>query len=812
MTMGAEESQRNPENLPLGGDESSERERAVAEALAAYLEQVAREETVEIDAFCKTCPGLEKDLRPLLESLNEMDGPPPFEGSVAEGGGGEELPERLSGHKILAEIGAGGMGRVLLGYDERLNRKVAIKILGRLYRTEESVKTRFMHEARALAQISHPNIVHIFSLGPTEELPHFVMELVEGTSLVEAGRALTVRQKAELMRKVAVAADFLHEHQIVHRDLKPTNILVSADLEPKILDFGLAQRLERNGRRVTRPGEIMGTPDYFSPEHTLPGARFDPRSDVFSLGTILYELLTGSPPFHGDTFGEQVRLIREQEPTLPRRRNPEIPADLQDVCLKALEKKPENRYASAREMADDLERFLAGEKVHAVPTAYSNLMSGKIEQHLRELEGWRSEEIVSEPEFEALRKDYGRLVEREDAWILNARRLSLPQVSLYLGAWILTVGAALLFLFQFVDLSRTLGVIVVAGVAALMADRGLRLWKSGQLRVGIAYLLAFCLLLPIALLVAFGAYHLFAKVAANPKWELLGHISETFKQTTNAQIWWAVTLSLPAYVWLRRFSKSSVFSLVFAVMAAWLWMVTLMRMGLLEWMDTDPGKLYFRLIPAALLFFALALAVEWRHLPNDSRYFYPIAVVFTFAAMSGLASDDKPYQEWLAAWLPWTRGQIEYLFIINAGIYFLLEVICERFSVSQMRAVGKSFRFVIPGHVLTSLFFLGLAATDRWKDKLEDLSLRREARIFEMLLPAGALVFVYGSIRKQMKNYFVAGMIFLAIGLVRLQEDIFEQRSRWPILLLILGSLLMVSATRYSAIKMAVARMIKRVG
>jgi len=345
-----------------------------------------------------------------------------------------------------------------------------------------------------------------------------------------------------------------------------------------------------------------------------------------------------------------------------------------------------------------------------------------------------------------------------------------------------------------------------------MVDRGLRLWKSGQLRVGIAYLLAFCLLLPIALLVAFGAYHLFARAAANPDWELLGRISKTFKQTTNAQVWWAVVLSLPAYVWLRRFTKSSVFSLVLAVMAAWLWVVTLMRMGLLEWIDTDPGKFYFRLIPAALLFFAMAFAVERRHFPNDSRYFYPIAVVFTFAALSGLAGTHKPYQEWLTARLPWTRGQIEYLFIINAGIYLLLEVICERFPVSQMRSVGKAFRFAIPGHVLTSLFFLGLAATERWEDQLNSLSIQREARVFEMLLPAAALVFVYGSIRKQMKNYFVVGMIFLAIGLVRLQQDIFKQRSRWPILLLILGSLLMVSATRYSAIKMALARMVRRGG
>jgi len=326
------------------------------------------------------------------------------------------------------------MGRVLLGFDERLGRKVAIKTLNRRYRENQAVRTRFMQEARALARISHPNIVHIFSLGQPEETPHFVMELVEGSSLVEAGRVLTLRQKAELLQEVALAVDFLHAHQILHRDLKPTNILVGADLEPKILDFGLAQHLESDGRRLTAPGEIMGTPDYFSPEHTVPGSRFDPRSDVFSLGTVLYEVLTGSRPFHAESFGEQMRQIREEPPILPRRRNPEVPGELQDICLKALEKKPENRYASAREMADDLERFLAGEKVHAAPTTYSSLMSGKVEQHLRELEGWREDQIVSDFEYDGLRKDYGRLIEREDAWILNARRLSLPQVSLYLGA------------------------------------------------------------------------------------------------------------------------------------------------------------------------------------------------------------------------------------------------------------------------------------------------------------------------------------------------------------------------------------------
>ena len=195
----------------MSAERASERERAIAEAVAAYVNLVSREETVDVETFCKARPELEQELRPLLESLNEMDGPALPEGASAQFEVKEKLPERLSGLKILGEIGAGGMGRVLLGYDEGLKRKVAIKILGGRYRTDETVKARFMHEARALAQISHPNIVHIFSLGPPEELPHFVMELVEGAPLVEAGRVLTLQQKAELMSKVALAVDFLHQ-------------------------------------------------------------------------------------------------------------------------------------------------------------------------------------------------------------------------------------------------------------------------------------------------------------------------------------------------------------------------------------------------------------------------------------------------------------------------------------------------------------------------------------------------------------------------------------------------------------------------
>ena len=254
----------------------------------------------------------------------------------------------------------------------------------------------------------------------------------------------------------------------------------------------------------------MGTPDYFSPEQARADAPLDARSDVFSLGVVCYELLTGACRFTPGPWPIRCSPSANRIPLLPRRINAAIPGDLQNVCMKALEKAPAARYNSAYEMAADLERFLAGDAVLAAPAAYARLMTGKVAQHLRELEGWKQDQILSDSEYDAFRKCYDRLVEREDAWIMEVRRLSLPQVSLYLGAWILVVGAALIVLFRYAGLSGTPAVLVVAAATAPTAWIGIRAWKLGQRRVAVAFLLAFCLLLPIALLVAMGEYGVFS--------------------------------------------------------------------------------------------------------------------------------------------------------------------------------------------------------------------------------------------------------------------------------------------------------------
>jgi len=165
------------------------------------------------------------------------------------------------------------------------------------------------------------------------------MEYLEGAPLTKAASRLTFEQKADLMRRVVLAVQFLHEQDIIHRDLKPANILVGPDLEPKLLDFGLALDLG-GGVRLSQIGEVAGTPEYLSPEQARGDQALGARSDVFSLGAVLYELLTGAPPFRGDTVADLLRRIREEDPVLPRRRDAAIPGDLQNICLKALEKDP----------------------------------------------------------------------------------------------------------------------------------------------------------------------------------------------------------------------------------------------------------------------------------------------------------------------------------------------------------------------------------------------------------------------------------------------------------------------------------------
>ncbi|HTE05012.1 MAG TPA: tetratricopeptide repeat protein [Planctomycetota bacterium] len=282
-----------------------------------------------------------------------------------------ELP-RISGYSVSAVLGRGGVGIVYEARHLRLDRRVALKmLLAGKYAVPEEL-ARFAREAEVIASLRHPNIVQVFDVGDHEGRPWFTMELVEGGSLALqlGGRPQSARRAATLLATLAEAMQVAHAGGIVHRDLKPANILLASDGTPKISDFGLARRLQGDVE-LTRSGSRLGTPSYMAPEQALgKESLIGPAVDVYALGALLYDLLTGRPPFRGETTAETERQVISEEPVPPSRLDGSVPRDLETICLKCLRKDPASRYASAADLAADVHRFLRGEPITARPAGW----------------------------------------------------------------------------------------------------------------------------------------------------------------------------------------------------------------------------------------------------------------------------------------------------------------------------------------------------------------------------------------------------------------------------------------------------------
>jgi tetratricopeptide (TPR) repeat protein len=283
----------------------------------------------------------------------------------------DKQPVRMAGYVILKVLGRGGMGVVYLARQTQLNRLVALKVVMAGAHAGPLQLARFQTEAEAVASLQHPHIVQIYEVGKHDGLPYFSLEYVDGGSLEKklGGKPLPAREAAQLAQTLARAMSYAHEHGIMHRDLKPANVLLTKDGVPKITDFGLAKRLDaEDAASHTRTGTIMGTPSYMAPEQARGESRdITPVADVYALGAIIYELLTGRPPFQGATILDTLEQVRSQEPVPPRRLQPKVPRDLETICLKCLQKEPAKRYASAEALAEDLRRFLAEEPILARP-------------------------------------------------------------------------------------------------------------------------------------------------------------------------------------------------------------------------------------------------------------------------------------------------------------------------------------------------------------------------------------------------------------------------------------------------------------
>jgi eukaryotic-like serine/threonine-protein kinase len=319
----------------------------------------------------------------LLQRLEEaLPGPPAFLGPV-ETPQGAATPAteaaspadsgwpQVAGYQVLGELGRGGMGVVYKARHIGLDRLVALKLLRDAAHAGAEEVARFRREAEAVARLQHPHVVQIHDVGEHHGRPYLALEYVAGGSLAQRlqGTPLPPREAARLLEALARAVQAAHQRGVIHRDLKPANVLLTADGTPKVSDFGLAKRLDGDAAH-TQSGAIVGTPSYMAPEQA--GGRREavgPPADVYALGAILYELLTGRPPFRAETPLDTLLQVQTEEPLPPSRLQPRIPHDLETICLKCLEKTPTRRYATAASLADDLGRFLEGKATLARPAS-----------------------------------------------------------------------------------------------------------------------------------------------------------------------------------------------------------------------------------------------------------------------------------------------------------------------------------------------------------------------------------------------------------------------------------------------------------
>jgi eukaryotic-like serine/threonine-protein kinase len=340
--------------------------------LADFLLRLDRGEAVDRERLLSEHPEAAEDLRRFFEDSDAVEqfAASTFDWPPSERADGPDLAgTRFRDLDLVRELGRGGMGVVYLARQAGLERFVCVKMLISGRHAGDDELRRFLHEAASAAGLRHPHIVAIFDVGQHDGQPFFTMEFVDGQTLADLVRdgPLPAGRAAGYLRAVAEAVEYAHGRGVLHRDLKPSNILIDADDRPRITDFGLARRIEA-AASLTQAGAVVGTPGYMPPEQAS-GAhdRVGPRSDVYALGAVLYELVTGRPPFQGETPLDTLLLLRDADPVRPGLLNPKVPPDLETICLKCLEKDPARRYDSAGSLAAELGRFLEGRPIVARP-------------------------------------------------------------------------------------------------------------------------------------------------------------------------------------------------------------------------------------------------------------------------------------------------------------------------------------------------------------------------------------------------------------------------------------------------------------
>ncbi|MDA1050849.1 MAG: serine/threonine-protein kinase [Planctomycetota bacterium] len=384
----------------MKNEPNTERDERLALLLADLTDLAHDGQRVDIAAVCQEYPDLADELRELWGAVMIADaaGSSDLHATLSSDSARDaptmsfELPCRFGDYELIEELGRGGMGIVYRARQISLNRELAVKMILQGQLASPADRERFQAEAESAARLDHPGIVPVYEVGEIDGQPYFSMKYVRGETLTQrlTEGLVSPKEGAKILAAVARAIHYAHRQGVLHRDLKPSNILIDDDGQPHVSDFGLAKRVQE-AESLTRTGAILGTPAYMAPEQAA-GARGEvgPASDVFSLGTILYQMLTGKPPFQAASPVDTILMLLEQDVVPPRVVNPRVDRDLEMIALRCLQKPIDLRYDSASSLADDLEAYLNDEPISARSGRFRQVLSQMFREthHSVVLENW----------------------------------------------------------------------------------------------------------------------------------------------------------------------------------------------------------------------------------------------------------------------------------------------------------------------------------------------------------------------------------------------------------------------------------------
>jgi energy-converting hydrogenase Eha subunit E len=732
------------------------------ERLGRFVEHhVLHGERLPLDRLCADRPELADALRRLIDQYLSLT-------TSLTGEGNEELPApreidpmpRFEGFQTIERIGAGGMGEVYKLKDLKLDRIVAGKIVRRDRRG--AGVPQFLDEARALALFSDRRIVRIFEFRAGDPAL-IVMEHVEGFELGRLGPSLEFGQRARVIAEVCEAVQHAHALGIQHRDLKPSNIMLDAALAPRILDFGLSAS-------DPRQGHLKGTVRYIAPEQLDTAQRIDERTDVYALGVILYELLTGRPPYDAASEQQVVDAILAARPALPVEIDPRIPEPLQAIALKAMEKDPALRYRTAQDMALDLRRFLDGRPVLARPSLYATTLGSRAAAHLQHIDDWLQLRLIHPHEAERLRLAYGALDARDDDWIVESRSLSYTQITLYLGAFLLVCGSLFYFVanrwYQAVDgIVRPILVLGLPFAGLNLAARHLH--RRDHRVVAVAFYLAAVALMPLLLMIVFDETGFLVAPAGAPN-QLFsdGSISNRQLQlTTFLACLWCGALALST----RTMALSTVFAtltLVFGLSVA-------ADFGLRSWIEADRWDLLaLHLSPLVAIYAGLGAVAERADRGWLSRPLYRGGALLLMVLMELLALDGRMLHYLgvsLQAWQSPTVSNPNLLdtvaaMTLNGVLFYAIAAVTRRRGTDLMAAAAGVLFAVSPFAVLQPLAYLVRSG---------EYSLR-----YDWIYLAVALAVTLLSERRQRKSFYYAGLLNTGAALYLLADH--RRWFDWP--------------------------------